>query len=561
MGKRTHFNITSGPDPQEENLMVAHGFKDPSPTNSPLPGAALPGANPSSSQQARPTATNNSPVRTAADFNSIFDKDNAAIPPPKELEDAMNKMFEDAEGPPSPLSEQELRELYRMISDINHSVKFDAQVKAALVQAYVYGRSALFMETDQYGVPTELKLLNPKKLETVYVDPESWKLVAVDYADRKENEPLLAEEIIYFANQDYHISPDTLYYGYSRIEPVVHVSETNQLLDEIDLKEGARSMWAGAGVIKFPPDTPDDLVDEFISGFHPGTWNGTSQSVQIDTYNLKLDYIALTNARVENDRRIIRGLGVPQFLVGFENISNRATSEEVMISWHESELDAERTWLQDVLEPQWFQYLVNLRHPNLMQTKNDSKYLMSGNYAPVRIRLDFQNISFETIREKSEAIVPLFDRGLATPEKALEVLRWSDQLPAVLAELERREMEKERAFQLEFELKKERAESYKLSRIQEGVEERRRNEKSTSEAAAASALTSNAALQHIAALNKQQEQNSVTNEFHAMQIKLLGESHAKDMELKNAELQLAKHRKQVYDQVAETLKKLEEAAN
>lgn len=52
------------------------------------------------------------------------------------------------------------------------------------------------------------------------------------------------------------------------------------------------------------------------------------------------------------------------------------------------------------------------------------------------MKLDFQNISFETLREKSEAIVPLFDRGLATPEKALEVLRWSDQTEAVLAELE-----------------------------------------------------------------------------------------------------------------------------
>ena len=525
MGKRTHFHITTGSDISEESMVVEHGFKQAPPTNNPLPSSksAMPGT--------APKSTNASPVKTAADFQNLApsqqpavgDEDDDDDEDLNEAESEIERMFAEHDGSAdSPLSEQELRELHRMINEINYHVKFHERIKAALTQAYVYGRSALKMEIDQHGIPTELKLLNPKKLETVYIDPSTWKLVAVDYADRKENEPLLAEEIIYFANQDYHISPDTLYYGYSRVEPIVHVSETNQLLDEIDLKEGARSMWAGSGVIKFPPDTADDLVDEFVTNFYPGTWNATSQSVQIDTYNLKLDYVALTNAREENDRRIIRGLGVPQFLVGFENISNRATSEEVMISWHESELDAERTWLQDVLEPQWFSYLVNLRFPDLMA---------AGQFTPIRVKLDFQNISFETMREKSEAIVPLFDRGLMPPEKVMEIMRTPDQLSAVLAELARREEEKERAFQLEYDLQQQRAKSYLLNKTQEGVEQRRRDEKTTSEAAAAN-LTANAALKNLAMLNEQQENNSAQNELYRLQMQLLKEAHQQDADLR-----------------------------
>jgi len=544
MGKRTHFDIVSGTEEREEHMLQSLGFRETTSTSA-GPNAAGGGFNAS-------------PVKTAADFQNMMDngeKGRGMLPPPsrnnqrdEELEEEIEAMFaigdrEDA------LSEQEARELHRFISDINRRVKFHEKVKAALTQAYVYGRSVLLMETDGQGIPTDLKLLNSKKLETIYIDPQTWKLVAIDYADRPKEEPLLAEEIIYFANQDYHISPDTLYYGLSRIETIVHVSETNQLLDEIDLKEGARSMWAGSGVIKFPPDTADELVEEFVENFYPGTWNATSQNVQIDTYNLKLDYVALTNARMENDRRIIRGLGVPGFLVGFENISNRATAEEVMISWHESELDAERTWLQDVLEPQWFDYLIGKRFPELLRTKNDGSHIVSESTSPVRIKLDFQNISFETLKEKAEAIVPLFNLGLATPEKALELLRWQDQQPAVISELERREMEKQRQFELQFELQKQRANSYMLRQNQDNVEKNRQEDKDRKQA-----TTANAALASLAMLHQKQEEKSPTNELAMLQMKLMQEAHQKDMDLRMKKAE-------VYDRLMKEIKRRESEAN
>jgi hypothetical protein len=558
LGKRTHFDIVSGEEEREELMLIAHGFKSPTSL-----GGAPPAPSPSPAGTPAPKAAFNSPVKNFADpinTSDVKGQPSAGMLPNNpmrdELEEETDEMFGD-DDIQSPLDERQLRELYRFIFDVNRRVQFDGKVKSALTQAYIYGRAALLIETDAQGIPIDLKLLNSKKLETVYVDPETWKLVAVDYADRPKEQPLLAEEIIYFANQDYHISPDTLWYGLSRIETIVHVSETNQLLDEIDLKEGARSMWAGSGVIKFPPDTPDYLVEEFVSGFYPGTWNATSQNVQIDTYNLKLDYVSLTNARNENDRRIIRGLGIPAFLVGFEQISNRATAEEVMISWHESELDSERTWIQTVLEPQWFDPLVEKRFPELIQLKNDPNRVLSGKASPLRIKLDFTNISFETMKEKSEAVIPMFDRGLATPEKVMEIMRWQDQLPAVQAELAKREMEKQQESEMQFELQKQRAQSYLLSQNQKSVEKRRQMAKDQQSVAA------NAALAETISSEK-----SLTTELDMLRIKLLRESHEKEMQLKQAELnaaednqKTAQERQKIMKDIQETLKSLREQAN
>lgn len=316
-------------------------------------------------------------------------------------------------------------------------------------------------------------------------------------------------------------------------------------------------MWAGSGVIKFPPDTPDTLVEEFVQGFLPGTWNATSQNVQIETYNLKLDYAALTNARKENEQRIIRALGVPSFLVGFEEISNRATAEEVMISWHESELDAERTWIQDILEPQWFDPLIKKRFPEIAKLKEDPTRIMNGKASPLRIKLDFVNISFETMKEKSEAVIPMFDRGLATIEKVMEVMRWQDQIPAVRAEQERREMEKQQQFQMQFELQKQRAQSYLLSENQKSVEKRRQVAKDQQSSAANAALASTIATE-----------KSLDNEVDMFRMKIMREAHEKDMALKEEELKAAQEnqktaqdRRKIMSDIQETLKSLREQAN
>jgi len=44
---------------------------------------------------------------------------------------------------------------------------------------------------------------------------------------------------------------------------------------------------------------------------------------------------------------------VPTFLVGKEDVTNRATTATIMDAWSKSKLEKERTWLRGIIEPQW----------------------------------------------------------------------------------------------------------------------------------------------------------------------------------------------------------------
>lgn len=321
------------------------------------------------------------------------------------------------------LTDQEAINLKGTIEHVHRRVKFHQKLQAAVIQAKVGGRAAILIEgKDEDGLPLDLKVLNWRKLGTVYADPDTWALKAVEYQDRNKDDPLRPEEMIYLTNQDFHVSPDTLYYGLSEIETVMHVSEANRLLDEEDFKEANRALWAHHGLIKFPPNVTDDEIDEFLDNFYPGTWNGTSQDVIVETHNLNINMNEFVHERNENDKRILRGMGVPAFLVGFEDVTNRATTVAVLHAWRESELNDYRTWLQNSLEPQWLDMLAEAIYPD-------------KNWANMRMkpRLEFEDITFESLKEKSDAVIPLFQAGLISTHKALELLDMHDELEHLIS--------------------------------------------------------------------------------------------------------------------------------
>jgi hypothetical protein len=319
------------------------------------------------------------------------------------------------------LTDDEVIQLKTRIEQVNWKVKFHEKLKAAVIQCKVYGRSALLIEKDENGFPIDLKVLNSRKLGTVYADPDTWELVAVEYEDREKTNPLRPDEIIYLTNQDFHVSPDSLYYGLSEIETIVHVSEANRLIDEEDLKEGNRGSWAHHGLIKFPPNVTDEEVEEFLANFYPGTWNGTSQDVVVETHNLNIAVTELVHERNENDKRILRGMGIPAFLIGFEDVTNRATTVAVLHAWRESELSDYRTWLQNLLEPQWFGMLAGLILPD----KDWEKMKMKP-------RLEFEDITFDSLEEKVKSVMPLFQGGLISMHKALKMLDMEDEIEHIM---------------------------------------------------------------------------------------------------------------------------------
>jgi hypothetical protein len=313
------------------------------------------------------------------------------------------------------LNEGEVGELKTLIDKTNAQVKFHARVEAAVVQAFVGGRSALKVERAQGGMPTDLKVLTWSKLGQVFADKESWQFLGVEYQDR--DDPLLAEELIYFSNMDYNVSPDSLYYGRSMLEPVVDMVETNQYLHQEDLKEAARTLWASSGLVKFPPNISEEKARDFVRGLMPGVWNSTSQQVEMEQLTLDVKLKDLIEVSRALDKRTATGIGTPAILAGFEDIMNRATSEMLLNAWRESDLNRYRTWLQDTLESQWFNSLIQLRFPDL-----DLSQMW------LKAKLEFEDVNFETLRDRAESLLPAVQSGYLSVEKFLEVCDFPDEV-------------------------------------------------------------------------------------------------------------------------------------
>lgn len=340
------------------------------------------------------------------------------------FEDMKKKAFDKVVG------NKEYQDMKTDFDSLNKKIGLRRFLKSALVQCKVLGRSALFVEKDPDGMPAELKLLNCFKLGQVRANNDSWRFESVQYEDNNEPDNILdAQDLLYFTNIDYHISPDTLYYGYSDIEPIAHVSENNRIIDEIDIKEINRGLWASFGVVNF--ETKNDAeIQTFLRDYKPGTWIGTNLGIKVDVKELKHDLKDLIDERNENEKRILRGVGMPVFMNGFEDVTNRATSLTVAQIWKEGDLEDDRSDLRDQIEPQWCEtYVLNYLG---IKTEKQLQDL------DVKIKMEFEDIVFETLGEKVDALVPLYNLGFIGPERFLKMVGLEDVADEVKTEQEKR---------------------------------------------------------------------------------------------------------------------------
>lgn len=359
-------------------------------------------------------------TRTVVDITQEFTAADS-----EQREQAISNLSENAEA----------QKLLTMVDEIHRKVHFHQHLFAAMTQSMVGGRAAILVEKDAQRLPARLKLLNWQKLGRVFVDKSTWEFLGVEYQDRTQQEgPLTADEIIYLPRRNYHITPDSLYYGTSDLESVVHLSETNRLIDQIDTKEIARAMWAPFTVVYVPPDTDEQTLEEIQNDFYPGTVNFTTSDLKAEVLQQKVDIAGIVQLRESNERRIVRNLRIPSFVAGFEEITNRATAEEVMLAWTNSELATERTWLRDFIEPQWLDPMVEVVFGDDFITETLGE--VSIQRREFKLKLEFENVELETLKDKSEALLPMYDRHLITVPKFLEMTGMGDQTEEVQKRME-----------------------------------------------------------------------------------------------------------------------------
>jgi hypothetical protein len=334
---------------------------------------------------------------------------------------------------------------------VKPGIDFHNNVMAAVIQAKVYARSALEIITEKgidepYQLPIALHVCNSKRLGKVEIEtnPNTWAFKGVHYLDINQgstgmNDMLYPEQIMYFANKDWHISPGGLYYGLSDLETIVDGSEAKRIAKQEDVKEIFKSIWAPFLIIKcLNPSITNDQMQEIIDSIQPGLPMATRQDIETKTEQMAGELDKIPEVIDFLNRETIRDLGMPAFITGYEQIANYANSQQILLALKEIELEAERTWLSNIIERQWL---------------NRWFYTILG-YTPedepeVKLKYEYSDVTFETTLDKVNAALPLYDRKLYSGEKVLKIADAEDEIDEYKLRAEEQKKLQEQRFGME----------------------------------------------------------------------------------------------------------------
>ena len=335
------------------------------------------------------------------------------------------------------MSNAEYKKAKDVIDSLNRKVNFRFRARGAYILCKGFGRSALLkdlIDTDENsptkGLPTSLYPLNSRSLGNVYINRKTKYIEFIEYqADNsgtKENKVFYKpEELIYFANRDYNISPNTLGFGYSDIEPIKDISETNRIYDEEDLKEIAKALWSAYLILRFPDGSNSSEVQNFLNNFDPAKPLATTMEVIPQIIQVAHEMQNIIEGRNQNDRRILRAAGIPSYILGFEDITNRSVAQFVTNAYKETLIEQERIFVKDIIERDWlipiWSQLVNMEQEEFKK-------------AMPKITLEFEEYIFDTFEQRVAAYLPLFQEGIITNVELLKRIG-EDELAAKTKEM------------------------------------------------------------------------------------------------------------------------------
>lgn len=380
------------------------------------------------------------------DTNDYFDNDE------EELE-ALNK-----------IKENELYSKYvRNISKINKDLDMNTLEKMILTNAFVYGRAALLIEYDKDplefidALPAAIKPLASLRIGRVFYYADTWKLAGIEYLDFEENSRIIEPyRLIYYVNKDYHVSPRTIHNGYSILEPVIDIAETNALNRQTNIKEINKKLWAAFIVVKYKGKKKQD-VENFKKYWRAGMPIIGNRDFEVEVHDVAHDLDKIMDQELASDKKIARDMNIPIMLTGHDNEQAMATAGTVIHSWINFRLESVRTTFRNVFEKQWIEtVLIRLIHKNKELDKfldlipdEENNYIKSDKEnkilrpidLPFKIKLQFANFTIDTFLDKIAGVKALADSGIITKIMALEELDRKEYIPEMREVIEQEELQ------------------------------------------------------------------------------------------------------------------------
>lgn len=342
------------------------------------------------------------------------------------------------------LSDQEITQLETYIHYTDKNARLGRFLKQNYRGAHVFARSASYIEYSKdeipslnlpAGTPIGLKPLKPMLLGNVAIDPNTWEIKAVEYRDPKvsfkeytdvgikSQQPidstdkakyLDAENLLYFVrgNNNMMRDEDDFFFGHSTLQSIMPLSEESRRIKQIVFPQLNQSHWAGS-MLWFFPNWPQSQMKKLFNTIKPGGHTGIPEpNIRVEPMEIKHDYAGLLNLQSEFKKGILTAFGLPSFLMNFEDVTNRATAETVVIGFNESTIQSERSWLTDILDEQWYQKLFKIKYPF-------DEYI----HIKMKMMVEFENITFENFLEKAVAAVALYEKKMMTITEVRNILK------------------------------------------------------------------------------------------------------------------------------------------
>ena len=243
------------------------------------------------------------------------------------------------------------------LATIDEKVNATDRFTELLISGENFGRSVLVMQYDPDGIPVRLIPLASIRLGKVYADIETWEILGIEYKDYKGDQRILkAEDIIHYEANDYHIVPNSRYFGRSTAEPTMYTAMSLRTTNEIALPEIRKQKWAPFHILQLPQIESQEKLDQIRDALQPGktqVWGAGD----IKIHELKLNDINLDqfhNSIVSSEKDIFRSFGIA-LVFAFQDEQNRSTAQFSSNLMRVTKLTKIRTRLKNVLEPQWYE--------------------------------------------------------------------------------------------------------------------------------------------------------------------------------------------------------------
>ena len=282
-----------------------------------------------------------------------------------------------------------------------------------IASAHAFGHAVALKRYDSQGMPNGLISLASSRLGRIWVNKKDWKPLGIEYKDyTRGKQILLMKDIIHFAVDDWHITPNSLNYGMATAENVIAIGERNRVANETAIPEIMKRMWAPIMIIKNTGVRGEAKMRAIRDAFKSGKTVFINDDIEVEVIPLQHDLEKQILATKDGEKAILRAFTVPAG-IAFEDDPNHATMENSLQQWYDGTLQFKRAQFDQVMWKQWYKPQVEK-----MLLNSQDIPLMEGQEIPFRIVTEFENIRSISFLDVSSAILGWHAAGLVNDDIA-----------------------------------------------------------------------------------------------------------------------------------------------